>query len=71
MQLLKKSQQISVDIDREILARFRETIYYRMGLKKGDFKTAVELAMLDYIQRHSKSKDSLGFVKRIKEERGF
>ena len=65
---MKKIVQISVDIDKEILARFRETIYYKMGLKKGDFKTAVELAMLDYIQKHSKSKNSLDFVKRIKEE---
>ena len=68
---MKKVRQISVDIDKEILARFRETIYYKMGLKKGDFKTAVELAMLDYIQKHSKSKDSLDFVKRIKEEQGL
>jgi len=68
---MKKIRQISVNIDKETLARFRETIYYKMGLKKGDFKTAVELAMLDYIQKHSKSKDSLDFVKQIKEERGF
>ena len=68
---MKKVRQISVDIDKEILARFRETIYYKMGLKKGDFKTAVELAMLDYIQKHSKSKDLLDFVKRTKEERGL
>lgn len=66
---MKKIRQISVDIDKKILARFRETIYYKMGLKKGDFKTAVELAMLDYIQKHSKSKYSLDFVKRTKEER--
>lgn len=64
----KKIQQISVDIDKEILTVFRETIYYRMGLKRGDFKTAIEVAMLDYIQKYSKSKNSMDFVKRIKEE---
>ena len=64
----KKIRQISVNIDEEILARFRETIYHRAGLKKGDFKTAIEQAMLDYIQKHTKSKDSIDFVKHMKEE---
>ena len=65
----KKIRQIAVDIDKEILARFRETIYHKTGLKKGDFKAAIEHAMLDYILRYSKSKNSLDFVKRIKEEK--
>lgn len=65
----KKIRQIAVDIDKEILARFRETIYHKTGLKKGDFKTTIEYAMLDYILRYSKSKNSLDFVKRIKEEK--
>jgi len=65
----KKIRQIAVDIDKEILARFRETIYHKTGLKKGDFKTAIEHAMLDHILKHSKSKNSLDFVKRIKEEK--
>ena len=65
----KKIRQIAVDIDKEILARFRETIYHKTGLKKGDFKAAIEHAMLDYILRYSKSKNSLDFVKRIKEKK--
>ena len=65
----KKIRQIAVEIDKEILARFRETIYHKTGLKKGDFKTAIEHAMLDYILRYSKSKNSLDFVKRIKEKK--
>ena len=65
----KKIRQIAVEIDKEILARFRETIYHKTGLKKGDFKAAIEHAMLDYIIRYSKSKNSLDFVKRIKEEK--
>jgi len=65
----KKIRQIAVEIDKEILARFRETIYHKTGLKKGDFKAAIEHAMLDYILRYSKSKNSLDFVKRIKEEK--
>lgn len=54
----KKIRQIAVDIDKEILARFREIIYRKTGLKKGDFKAAIEQAMLDYILKHSKSKNS-------------
>jgi len=65
----KKIRQIAVEIDKEILARFRETIYHKTGLKKGDFKTAIEHVMLDHILKHSKSKNSLDFVKRIKEEK--
>jgi len=65
----KKIWQIAVDIDKEILARFRETIYHKTGLKKGDFKAAIEHAMLDHILKYSKSKNSLDFVKRIKEEK--
>lgn len=64
----KKIRQISVDINKEILAKFRETIYHKTGLKKGDFKTAIEHAMLDYILKYSKSKDSIDFVKYMKEE---
>lgn len=64
----KKIRQIAVDIDKEILAKFRETIYHKTGLKKGDFKTAIEHAMLDHILKHSKSKDSIDFVKYMKEE---
>lgn len=65
----RKIRQIAVDIDKEILARFRETIYHKTGLKKGDFKTAIAHAMLDYILKYAKSKNSLDFVKRIKEEK--
>ncbi|MBM3910170.1 MAG: hypothetical protein FJ356_00800 [Thaumarchaeota archaeon] len=53
----KKIRQISVNIDKEILAIFRETIYHRMGLRKGDFKTAIEQAMLDYIHKCPKLKN--------------
>lgn len=50
----KKIRQISVNIDKEILARFRETVYHKTGLKKGDFRTAIEVTMLDYIKKYSK-----------------
>lgn len=64
----KKIQQISVNIDKEILVRFRETVYHRMGLKRGDCKTAIEVTIVDYIQKYSKSKNSMDFVKCVKEE---
>lgn len=64
----KKIRQIAVDVDKEILAKFRETIYHKTGLKKGDFKAAIEHAMLDYILKYSKSKDSIDFVKYMKEK---
>ncbi|MBM3896539.1 MAG: hypothetical protein FJ360_02185 [Thaumarchaeota archaeon] len=64
----KKIRQIAVDVDKEVLAKFRETIYHKTGLKKGDFKAAIEHAMLDYILKYSKSKDSIDFVKYMKEK---
>ena len=60
--------QINAKIDEEILKEFRDVIYTRMGLRKGDFKKSLEEAMLDYIIRYSKSDGAKDFAKRAKAE---
>ena len=60
--------QINAKIDEEVLKEFRDVIYTRMGLKKGDFKKSLEEAMLDYIIRYSKSDSAKDFAKRAKAE---
>lgn len=45
--------QISANIDKEILEDFRRIIYFKYGLKKGDFKKAIQEAMKDYIEKHA------------------
>ena len=44
--------QISANIDGKILDEFRKIIFYKYGLKKGDFKRALEESIADYIQKH-------------------
>lgn len=60
--------QINAKIDEKILKEFRDVIYTRMGLKKGDFKKSLEDAMLDYILKYSKSPSAKEFAKRTKEK---
>ncbi len=60
--------QINAKIQDEILKEFRDVIYNRMGLKKGDFKKSLEDAMLDYILKYSKSPSAKEFAKRAKAE---
>ena len=40
---------INAKVDDNLVKQFRHVIYERHGLKKGDFKNALEEAMLDYI----------------------
>lgn len=61
--------QINAKIQDEILKEFRDVIYNRMGLKKGDFKKSLEDAMLDYIIKYSKSASAKEFAKRAKAEK--
>lgn len=66
----KGKLQITVNLDDKLLDIFRETIYYRTGLRRGDFKTAIEDAMLDYILKHTNSdSSSRQFAKNIKKEK--
>ena len=46
---------INAKVDDKLVKEFRHVIYERHGLKKGDFKNALEEAMLDYIQKYSES----------------
>ena len=47
--------QINAKIDDELVKAFRHVIYEKYGLKKGDFKQALEAAMADYVKKYSKS----------------
>lgn len=44
---------INAKIDDKLVKEFRHVIYSRHGLKKGDFKNALEEAMLDYIRKYA------------------
>jgi len=59
--------QVNAKIEDKILEEFRDVIYNRKGLKKGDFKDSLEEAMIDYILKHSKSESAREFAKRYKE----
>jgi len=48
--------QINAKIDDELVRKFRHVVYTKDGLKKGDFKKAIEEAMIDYIKKYSDSK---------------
>ena len=49
---------INAKIDDKLVKEFRHVIYNRHGLKKGDFKNALEEAMLDYIRKYSEQNRS-------------
>jgi hypothetical protein len=46
---------INAKVDDKLVKQFRHVIYERHGLKKGDFKNALEEAMLDYISKYSEA----------------
>ena len=50
--------QITAKIDDMVLERFREIIYFRYGLRKGDFKFALEEAIKDYVEKYHDVRDS-------------
>jgi hypothetical protein len=47
---------INAKVDDGLVKEFRHVIYEKHGLKKGDFKNALEEAMLDYIRKYSAEK---------------
>lgn len=47
---------INAKVDDNLVKEFRHVIYEKYGLKKGDFKRALEEAMLDYIRKHAAEK---------------
>jgi len=60
--------QITANLDDRLIKEFRDVIYNKSGLRKGDFKKSLEEAMLDYIIRYSKSDGAKDFAKRAKAE---
>jgi hypothetical protein len=50
---------INAKIDDELVKEFRHVIYNRHGLKKGDFKNALEEAMLDYVRKYSEQNSDI------------
>ena len=60
--------QITANLDDRLIKEFRDVIYNKSGLRKGDFKKSLVEAMLDYIIRYSKSDGAKDFAKRAKAE---
>ena len=58
--------QINAKIDEELVKKFRHIVYTKSGLKKGDFKKALEEAMLDYVKKYSESKSVREMAERAK-----
>jgi len=58
--------QINAKIDDELVRKFRHVVYTKDGLKKGDFKKAIEEAMIDYIKKYSDSKSLREMAERAK-----
>ena len=46
--------QITANLDDRLLKEFRDVIYNKSGLRKGDFKKSLEDAIKEYIVRHKK-----------------
>lgn len=61
--------QINAKIDDGLLEEFRDIIYKKSGLKKGDFKHALENAMVDYVLKYSDSTTAKQLAKRFKDEK--
>lgn len=47
--------QINARIDEDLLTQFRHVVFLRYGLRKGDFKRAIEEAMRDYVKKNATS----------------
>ena len=58
------STSISANLDDNILKEFRDAIYHKSGLMRGDFKKNIETAMIEYIIKYSESENAKDFAKR-------
>jgi hypothetical protein len=58
---------INTKLDDTILTQFRDTIYHMSGLKRGDFKKSLEIAMIDYIVHYSNSEKGKKYAIKAKE----
>lgn len=45
--------QITANLDDRLLKEFRDVIYHKSGLRKGDFKKSLEAAIKEYITKYS------------------
>ena len=45
--------QITANLDERLLREFRDVIYNKSGLRKGDFKKSLEDAIKEYITKYS------------------
>ena len=61
--------QIYAIINDDLLKEFRHVIYEKYGLKRGDFKQALEAAMTDYVIKYSKSDTVKDLAKRLKDNK--
>jgi len=59
-------QHINATVDDKILQEFRDVIYRRKGLRRGDFQQSLEEAMLEYILKYSKSEKTKELAKQAK-----
>ncbi|MDP3780002.1 MAG: hypothetical protein Q8Q69_02285 [Nitrosopumilaceae archaeon] len=62
-------EHINATIDDKILHEFRDVIYRRKGLRKGDFQQSFEEAMLEYVLKYSKSEKTKDLAKHVKREK--
>ena len=61
-------QHINATVDDTILQEFRDVIYRRKGLRRGDFQQSLEEAMLAYILKYSKSETTKKLAKRVQKQ---
>lgn len=47
--------QITADLDEKLLKEFRDVIYRRFGLRRGDFKKSLEEAISEYVKKYHKT----------------
>ena len=62
-------QHINATVDDTILQEFRDVIYRRKGLRRGDFQKSLEEAMLAYILKYSQSETTKELAKRVQKEK--
>jgi len=67
--MVDQMQHINTIVDDKILREFRDVIYKRKGLRRGDFQQSLEEAMLEYVLKYSKSEKTKDLAKRVKKEK--
>lgn len=67
--MVDQMQHINTIVDDKILREFRDVIYRRKGLRRGDFQQSLEEAMLEYVLKYSKSEKTKELAKQIKREK--